>query len=113
MTAITRKSGKYNFTIIAPAEEGPAPRRRDINGMVHTVIRKCTAHAYDEPTTSNRLRASPRTVVSVLPQQTSILFVNADGALDYNSASVMADECARLPKLLELKLSIGGHRKDG
>lgn len=80
---------------------------------VHTIVRKCTAHAYDKPTASNSLRASTRTVVSVLPQQTGILLVNANGALYYDSTSIMADECARLPELLKLKFSIGGHGKDG
>lgn len=68
----------------------------DLCPSQHTVICKGADHADNKTPAANCLMAATGTIVSVLPKNTSIFFVNTNRILDYKRSPRMRDIRARL-----------------
>jgi hypothetical protein len=65
---------------------------RAVERVMSRQERTQTYHAHDEPTSSDRLAASTRTEVGVLPKEPGILFVDAYDVLDHHSGTIMCGD---------------------
>jgi hypothetical protein len=70
--------------------------KSDLCPSQRTVVCKRADHADDKTPAANCLMTTARTVVSVLPKNTSIFFVNTYRILDYERSPRMCDIRARL-----------------
>ena len=70
--------------------------RSEMTKNRRTVISQGANHANDKPSTTDGLPTPTWTVISVLPENTSILFVDANHILNYNRTSVVRNIGTRL-----------------
>lgn len=67
-----------------------------VGGHQRTVVCKGADHLYDKSSSAHCMATSANTEVSMFPQQSSVLFMNADDVLDNEGAAVVLGECTRL-----------------